>query len=201
MNSFSPQFQFPIGKLSFFITPDELTAGWNEHWSGDPFTAHLENFSREFVLEGMPYSKAFLFVRMVFAWGGPRGNNFKNFRDSVNDAEKRGKYLTSILFNAYSYSRMGKYRPAIRAFEGLNGIGISFSSKFLRFLCPDHAAILDSVIRKGLGYNDNEVDYEEFVNSCARVRGILNCNKWQHPLGRPWQITDVEMAIFMKLKA
>jgi hypothetical protein len=34
---------------------------------------------------------------------------------------------------------------------GLNGFAVSFASKHLKFLAPDHAIVLDSILSKRLG--------------------------------------------------
>lgn len=183
------------------ITIDEIVHGWWRHASDDPFTKFLEDYSRKYIADGLPDETALLFVRMVCAWGGLRGNNFQILRESLAAPENAERSLGSTLRKGKCLSEWGCFVEAISTFDGRKGLGISFRSKILRFLCPDHAAILDSKIRGHLGYSNSAEGYQAFVADCISIRDCLNSTNHHHPLGRPWQTTDVEMGIFLSMRA
>lgn len=203
MNDSDAPLLFQIGlnaQKSCALSAEELSTGWMKHRTGDPFTKFLEDYSQSFTLAGLPDEEALLFVRMVCAWGGLRGKNFQLFRESVAMLQQNGRSLGSLLRQAKNHSEQGKFQEAIIAFDGLKGLGVSFRSKILRFLCPDSAAILDSIISDRLGYRNSAKGYEAFVTDCIGIRDRLNQKKCPHPLERPWQTTDVEMGVFTKVK-
>ncbi len=132
--------------------------------------------------------------------GGLRGKNFERLRDSLAAPTNAGRSLGSVLRQGKQLSEEGRFVEAIRAFDGLKGIGVSIRSKVLRFLCPDQAAVLDSIIRSRLGYANSAEGYAAFVTDCIKIRDCLNEKNHPHPLKRPWQTTDVEMGIFLSVK-
>lgn len=177
-----------------------VAKNWTNHRAGDPLTDFVNDFSKSFLDEDMPHNKAMLFVRLVCAWGGLRGGNFQLFKEKVAELEAKGRSLRCILQEGKETSVAGNYSNAIKAFDGTLGLGVSFRSKVLRFLCPDHAAILDSHIRKQLGYSNTANGYELFVNDCIAVRDCLNKSNLRPEGLRVWQTTDVEMGIFLSVK-
>lgn len=175
------------------FSADQLYESWKKHYEEDPLTKFIENYAENFIRNEMPAEEALLFVRMACAWGGSLHTKyFLKFRESFKETEN----LRDTLITVKKLSEQGKYADAIRAFGGQNGLGISFRSKVLRFLCPDHAAILDSIIRKHLGYEETEDDYAKFVSKCIEIREDLNA---EHPDKKDWRTTDVEMGIFRSL--
>jgi hypothetical protein len=52
----------------------------------------------------------------------------------------------------------------------LNGLAVSFASKHLKFLAPEKAVVLDSIVSKRLGYELTPDGYQAFLNDCRRIR-------------------------------
>ncbi len=167
---------------------------WGDHHAGDPLTAILENFSSQYVSKGLLQNETFLFVRFCCAWGGLRGKNPKTiYRDNSADQFRK---LRDALERARDLSLQGKFQGAILALNQIKGTSISFRSKFLKFLVPDHSAVLDSKLRDALGYRNTAADYEKFVQDCIGIRDELNNVGLSRSDGKRWRTSDVEMAIF-----
>lgn len=182
------------------LTFAEIAEGWSAHVSGDPLTRHLTDFAEVFVGKGLPEGEAFLFVRLVCAWGGLRGDNPSKIRESISQPGRGTTWLKGVLTKGQAFSIKQEYERAIEAFNDIRGLGISFRSKLLRFLSPDDAAVLDSVIRKELGYPHSVAGYREFVTDCKAIRDRLKVTTTR-PDGADWRTADVEMGIFMKVKS
>jgi len=179
------------------INFDEIAQGWCDHTSGNPLTSLVEDFANKFVQAGMPKKNAFLLVQFVCAWGGVRGNNFQLFTNSVRQPGRGDEWLRSILLKAKQASIAKDYVGAICAFEETEGLGVSFRSKVLRFLCPNYAAVLDSIIREAFGYSNSRFGYFDFVNDCVLIRDALNGKKLLPDGLEAWRTTDVEMGLFI----
>jgi hypothetical protein len=169
---------------------------WGDHHAGDPLTAIVEKFALNYVSSGLPQNETFLFVRFCCAWGGLRGRNFKLLYEA--NATDQFQRLRDKLESARDFSMKNKFRDAILELSQIKGTRTSFRSKFLKFLAPDHAAVLDSVLRAALGYPDDEnpSNYETFVKDCIEIRNELNNTGLTRSDGQPWRTSDVEMAIF-----
>ena len=167
---------------------------WGDHHAGDPLTAIVEKFALNYVSSGLPQNETFLFVRFCCAWGGLRGKNPKTiYRDNATDQFRK---LRDALERARDLSLQGKFQSAILALNQVKGTSISFRSKFLKFLAPDHSAVLDSKLRDALGYRNTAVDYKNFVQDCIYIRNELNYVGLTRSDRQPWRTSDVEMAIF-----
>jgi hypothetical protein len=84
----------------------------------------------------------------------------------------------------------------------VNSLGISFASKHLKFLAPDDAVVLDSIIAEQLGYATNLAGYGTFLTDC---HDVLNaCNQFEIRYtgwgAQGWRVSDIEMAIFQKIR-
>lgn len=178
----------------------EIAVGWKSHISGDPLTNNVAEFADTFVRNDMPESQAYLFVRMVCAWGGLGRGHPVRIRESIFQPGRGEGWLCNLLKAGRAESIQGNYEEAINVFSKIDGLGISFTSKLLRFLCPDDAAVLDSVIRKKLGYPNSAAAYREFVTDCMAIREKLKTEK-KRPDGGDWRTTDIEMGIFMNVRS
>lgn len=176
----------------------EIEDGWQLHKSGDPLTDHVARFADAFIHANMPKNHAYLFVRMVCAWGGLGRGHPARIRDSIFKGGRGESWLCSLLKAGRDKSIEGQYEEAIEVFSEVDGIGISFTSKILRFLCPDDAAVFDSVIRIKLGYSNSVAGYRQFVTDCKAIRDRLNATT-KRPDGGDWCTTDVEMGIYKKV--
>jgi hypothetical protein len=188
------------GNCARVLNFDDISQGWSAHIASDPMTQHVSDFADAFVANGFPAAHAFLFVRLVCAWGGLRGNSPAHVRQSIYQPGRGDAWLAGLIQEGRELSLSGEYENAIQVFDAIQGIRISFRSKILRFVCPDDAAVLDAIIRKNLGYPENLSSYREFVTDCKTIRDQLN-SRSRRPDGELWRTTDVEMGIFIKVKS
>jgi len=170
----------------------------NEHLDADPLTRFIEGVAKSYVRRKFPQDETHFLTRIICAWGGLRGRNGMLIYEG-NAPDNFGK-LTRALRAARSESIRGNYKAAMTALSDIKGTGISFRSKFLKFLCPDHAVVLDSKISKELRYSRSAAGYESFVRDCASIRDHLNNSNISRDGNAPWRVSDVEMAIFIKVK-
>ncbi|MEO3475971.1 hypothetical protein AAFN86_29270 [Roseomonas sp. CAU 1739] len=162
-----------------------------EHRLSDPTTAAVEQRGQTYVAGGYQPADTREFVRAVCRWGnydGVAGNVLKhNTVSSIAAAFREG----------HDHVVAGRAAAAIVSVTGLKGLRISFGSKHLKFLAPDHAVVLDSIISERLGYPRTPDGYAEFVQDCASLRDTLNHEGIApSPDQSAWRISDVEMAIF-----
>ena len=178
------------------IALDQFPAHLSRHCISDPTTPEIERLGAKYVTETFPLKQTEGFVKAVCKWGnyaGVSGNVLKH------------NTLTSIqscFRNAYSAQLKNDPREAIKLVTSLKGFAVSFGSKHLKFLDPERAVVLDSIISERLGYLRTPDGYAEFLGDCMSIRDALNtegiaASKKQ----RLWRVSDVEMAIFSKLRS
>ena len=82
------------------------------------------------------------FIRAVCIWGGSASIGKKVVEHN------RPAFLLSCFRKAHSHFADSQFdlKLALEALLRINGLGVSFASKQLRFLVPHSAAVLDSVI-------------------------------------------------------
>lgn len=89
---------------------------------------------------------------------------------------------------------------AMDSMLNLKELGVSFSSKHLRFLFPEHCAVLDSILSERLLYDLSSSSYGEFCGACEKMATELNQARIPCPFpGAPnpvWRPSDVEAALF-----
>lgn len=137
------------------------------------------------------------FTEMVHTWGG--GYYFYNLPRVLEN-------LSSEYF-ASAWKDLNQPRPMVsRALDEITkirGLGISYGSKHLRFLCPEHCPILDSVFAEKLKYPENSKGYRQLHFDFTQVARELEKNKIPNPMDRPngrWYVADVDMAVFAYLQ-
>jgi hypothetical protein len=176
------------------LTPGILRTCLDRHLSEDPLTKLVEEHAERYVSAGFPAHGTLLFVRLVYAWGGARPPNYvRIYEENCGD---EFALLTRQLKCAHEQSLHNNYADAIGVLSDIGGVGISFGSKFLRFLCPDRAVVLDKNIRERCGYDETSTQYAQFVRDCSLVRDNLDEAGFRCGGGAPWRCCDVEMAIY-----
>jgi hypothetical protein len=179
--------------IQFSEMPDLL----RESRQRDPLTRILTKFAENFVKKDLPVRKTFLFVRAVNAWGGLRGANPSKIWEQNKD--NNFSELQKRLVEAMALIQSDKPKEAIAVLQNLDGIGISFGSKYLRFLCPNHAVVLDQKIRDRTDLREKSEDYEKFVRICQKIRSALQSTEMSHLGMLHWRLADVEASIFMAI--
>jgi hypothetical protein len=160
----------------------------------DPLTRILTRFTRDFVKLDLPVEKTFLFVRAVNAWGGLRGDNPSKIWEE-NSKENFATFRKNLV-QGMQLIRAGEPEKAIKVITNRSGVGISFGSKYLRFLCPDYAVVLDERIRKRTDIPNDPIEYAKFVEVCKQIRDKLKEREICRLGLQVWRLADVEAAIF-----
>ncbi len=87
---------------------------------------------------------------------------------------------------------------ALRSILGIKGLGVSFASKHLRFLFPEHCPVLDSMLSSRLFYDLTADDYGKFAAACKGMADELNGARIATTLPgqSTWRPSDVEAALY-----
>lgn len=170
----------------------------DKHRAGDPSTASVELYAREFVQLGLPVERLWAFIRMVCGWGNSPfvGGNIVRYN------ARQTQDLHRKFVECREHLDASNSRAAIACMSSIEGMNVSFASKHLKFLAPEKAVVLDSLISRGLGYALTTDGYVEFVEKCQSIAERLNQAGLRAKAlgGSPWRVSDVEMAIFMHVK-
>jgi hypothetical protein len=126
------------------------------------------------------------FSRGVCEWG--RGKRVWANLNIYNESENLSYLLKSWLIHARSSS---DDEEVIAMGVDIKGLGVSFASKHLRMLSPERYAVLDDVLRQGLGVALNPRGYRLFM-SAIRALG----NKLEPGL----RVANLEGAIFLLVR-
>lgn len=155
----------------------------------------MKKHGANYIAKGFQNDETMPFVKRVCDWG-----NYSGVAGKVKRYNKRGK-ITQIFRDCNQLIRAGNAQAAIEKITEIKGLGISFGSKHLKFLAPEHAVVLDSIISEHLGYPRTKEGYAEFLQDCFVLRDILNA-KSIHPSATQakWRVSEVEMALFMEAK-
>jgi len=137
------------------------------------------------------------FIAAVCKWRGHEGIAGRVLRANTESQ------LRSSFRSAHSHTIAHDNLAAVKSLLGLNGIAVSFASRHLKFLSPDNAVVLDSIISKRLGYEMTTEGYQAFLTDCRRILQKANSSSLDYPgWGRDgWRVSDIETAIFEKLRA
>ncbi len=136
------------------------------------------------------------FIKAVCWWGGFSGIGGRVIKR--NEATVIRSRL--IAAKAAVEQEIPDLQTAIRAVRAINSLGLSFASKHLRMLWPQHCPVLDSQIHKQLGYALNSTGYCAFAGDCRAVADFLIEQAIPNPArdGQPvWYVADVEAAVFV----
>jgi hypothetical protein len=179
---------------SFTIGLDELNDLLTGFMKKEPRTQVVEQQAQQLVKGEFRSAELHNFIRAVCGWGGYSGIAGRAIKN--NDGEK----LSAAFRSAHSHANAQDDLSAINSLLELSGFGVSFASKHLKFLAPENAVVLDSIISKRLGYEPTPEGYQAFLNDCRRIlERAIACKLPYHGWGREWRVSDIEMAIFEKL--
>lgn len=175
--------------VKFEFNPEEIDCCLAAHRNKWGHPIQIEKEGEKLLSKDFPDDESANFVLKVVDWG--KGfyicNKFKTGNETRDIASKLRQ--ASKLVNDCNQPE-----KAVSEVQQLNFLGQSFASKIVRFMHPEHAVILDSVIRDNLGYPQSEEGYNEFLDDC---RTILDSVRGTHPNLR---ICDIESVIYAKLQ-
>ena len=161
----------------------------------DPTTGEVEAIGKAYVAADFPLLHTADFIKAVCKWGNYEGVGGKVLKRNALDR------IRATLKSAYQKQLDSQPKDAVAEITRLNGLAVSFGSKHLKFMDPDRAVVLDSIISERLGYRRDPDGYAEFLSDCFTVRDMIN--KAGIPATatrRTWRVADVEMALFGTLR-
>jgi len=168
-----------------------------------PGTIELEKEARELVLKKFPEAQLHKFIINVHKWGGHREQLEENLPIVLANVKR---YHFELAFGELT-STTPNIETALACLMVIPGLGVSYGSKHLRFLCPALCPILDSVMKRQFKYPDNDVldtkGYKLFQKDVIEIAKLLQENHIPNPINRPngcWFAGDVDMAIFACLQ-
>jgi hypothetical protein len=163
----------------------------------EPDTRTIEQQARQLIEGRFNERELEPFIKAVCRWGGYAGVAGKVRRYHPTTAELRSHFQ-----DAYSKVVLSEDREAIKCLLRIKGLAVSFASKHLKSLAPDRAVVLDSIISARLGYPRTPEGYERFVGDCRSILARIASDGLSYPGYGPagWRVSDVEMAIYQKLR-
>jgi hypothetical protein len=179
------------------IQLDELADLFENFLRQNPATQNIERQAERLVNGNFQsYRDLCDFIKAVCKWGGYSGIAGRVINE--NDESK----LRYAFRSASSHSNAGDDLAAIKSLLELRGFAVSFASKHLKFVAPERAVVLDSRISNRLGYELTPEGYQTFLLDCRGIRDRANSFELRYPgWGRDgWRVSDIEMAIFEKLR-
>ncbi len=192
---------FDFNGGSFIMGPNSFPPCVLSHLLNVPDTLNLQNIvAPAVVAAGFPPPDALKFVQQVCRWGGKMGFRIAGRVASNNTPAAIAAALqnTSIIL-----AGAGGMPPiaAVPAVNAINGLGLAFGSKVLRFLAPGISGVLDSGVAGGVGYPATAQGWVEYSRDCIWVAGQLTALGFGDPAnpGGAWRAADVDMAIFARL--
>ena len=164
--------------------------------SQDSRTQDIEKFAASIIASGFPAEGTGALVRQICHWGGYAGVAGRVLNG--NETADLHDHLTS----ATAMVNKGDVGGALDRLQKIKGLGLSFASKHLKFLAPDQAVVLDSIISSNLGYPMTRPGYEAFLADCHTILRMARQTDVAYPGWgtNGWRVSDIEMAIFQKLR-
>jgi hypothetical protein len=131
-------------------------------------TLFLEQSGASLIRANFPEEGLIKFIKDVCKWGNYPGIAARVCRE--NPTEK----IVGLFRDAQQALSKGRIVDGLAKLQNLNALGgISFASKHLKFLAPDKAVVLDSIVESSLGYAMNRPGYINFLADCPGLRGRL----------------------------
>jgi len=186
--------------MSFFKLQDfpDKYKEWHDNLKKEPFPIEKEgallletDFSEVERVAG--------FIDEVFAWGG---RTYGRVRHKIYKEQDEEEFI-NMVGEAAVPLREGNVKEAIEKIMKVKGLAMSYGSKILRMLAPQHAAVYDSVLAGWFSYSDADpTHYAEFCNDCRLISEELKKKNIKHPIREngEWFIADVEATVFKIVK-
>jgi hypothetical protein len=156
----------------------------------------LERIAADLTTAGFPESRTLRFVRQVCRWGGYYGIAERVRRDNESG-------VSQSFVCAWENLTRGDIVGALAEINRLKGLGRpSFASKFLRFLAPQSAPILDRIISNQTGFQLTTVGYGQLIQACHAAATQLTDVGVLNPVrsNGQWYIADIEAALYADME-
>jgi hypothetical protein len=175
------------------VTLAELPGLLSAHRQRDPATRAIEAQAVRLAEGGFRGENLKAFIEAVCAWGG-----YSGVAGRVIKHNAPVETLIAAFRECHALLRANLPVKALERITALHSLGTSFGSKHLKFLAPDRAVVLDSVISGRLGYRPAPAGYAELLDDCYTLLRAVQAAGTPFPFpdeGR-WRVSDIEMAIF-----
>jgi len=163
-----------------------------------PTTAEIERRASDLVKSNFANKDDLRdFIRTVCNWGGYPGIAGRILKGS------RIERIAATFQKAYRQAQGGNVVEALKTLQQTKSLrGVSFASKHLKFLAPEKAVVLDSILSGRLGYRMDVDGYARFLNDCNTILHHILAEEVKYTgwATSGWRVSDVEMAIFAKVK-
>lgn len=186
--------KFRVGRAEFIIGEIKALLDKRDAHPKYPAALKCEKDAKNLIKDNFPGFETKAFIESVCAWGG--GERFIGRVEAKRDLD-----LSNVLREAYDLCQQNLVGKAVAHIsDRVRYLGFSFASKQLRFLAPEKAVILDSVIRHRLGYAPTIAGYDEFLQDCASILELARSSgKLDQTLRQKLRICDVEVALYISL--
>ncbi len=144
----------------------------------------------------MEWANLEAFIKDVCRWGDYAGISGRVLKSKNNARAKIQRKVGDAILQLSS--AVPDIVGALRSMMEIKGLGVSFASKHLRFLFPEHCPVLDSILSSRLFYELSADDYGRFAAACKRMAAELNSAKIDttFPGQSGWRPSDVEAALY-----
>ncbi|MFB9985334.1 hypothetical protein ACFSQQ_09605 [Mesorhizobium kowhaii] len=180
-------------ELADQLFPDRI----RRHRLEYPDTEVLEHVAARLAQAEFPQAALLRFLRQVCRWGGYYGIAAR-VRNS-NEPEA----IRQAFVGARDQLGEGNVVEALGQVNALNGLGRpAFASKFLRFMAPQSAAILDRIISQHTGFPLSAVGYGQLNTACHNAAAQLANAGVHNPFRQDgvWFIADIEAAFYADME-
>lgn len=169
----------------------------NRHRLEFPDVGVLESAATQLAQSAFPQPAALRFLRQVCRWGGYYGIAERVRMNNQPEA------IRQAFIGARNQLADGNVVCALGHVNALHGLGrLSFASKFLRFLAPAKAPILDRIISTETGFPLSAIGYGQLIQACHRAAAELSAAGIINPV-RPngvWFVADIEAAFYADME-
>ena len=160
-------------------------------------TEALEQCAANLVGNDFTQRSSLRFLRQVCRWGGYYGIAARIQQNNQTGA------ICQAFIGAWEQLLQENVLDALVAINALHGLGQpSFASKFLRFLAPMQAPILDRIISARTGFPLNADGYGQLIEACRDAAAHLAAAGIVNPV-RPdgvWYVADIEAAFYADME-
>ena len=167
------------------------------HQKEYPKTKKVEKLAKKLIGSDFEPTKSKKFVEEVCSWAGKTGPLVRGQVISNNSPEQ----IAYALCEGYTKATRGGVAEGVECISSLHGLKQSYASKMLRFLLPDRAVILDSIIRTKCGFSETDHGYKKLLKCCHH---LLNQARKSQKLFAGFKnnlrVCDIEAALFMYIQ-
>jgi hypothetical protein len=180
-------------ELADQLFPDRI----QRHRLEYPDTEVLEYVAAQLSQAQFPQAASLRFLRQVCRWGGYYGIAARVRNRNEPEA------IRQTLVGARDQLAQENVVEALKEINALDGLRRpAFASKFLRFIAPQSAAILDRIISRHTGFPLSAVGYGQLIAACRNAAEQLAKSGVRNPCRQDgvWFVADIEAAFYADME-